>query len=279
LARVTEFALSEAAHRQLAAAAAAAGIPLFSTALTEDWVPLLAELFPAIKIASGDLTFEPVIRAAVGTGRPVLISTGLGTLQEIEQAVAWATDEIGADTLRDRVVLMQCVSAYPTPVAEANVAAMAEIAAATGLRVGYSNHVQGPAACHAAAALGAPVIEVHVTDRREGRQFRDHALSFEPAELAALVGALRAIRAAVGAGRKERMPSEAPILEAVRKGVVAARDLPAGTVLSRADLAFARPATEVPNEQIDQLIGRQLPHSLSAGMLIPRSVLDPGAGR
>ena len=177
LKQVTARALSEADHRQLAREARALDLPLFSTPVTEDVVALLAELFPALKIASGDLDFEPVIRAAAASGRPTMISTGLGTDDEIERAIGWFADELddGID-VRDQLILMHCVSAYPTPMDQANVRSVPYLSGRFGLRVGYSNHVIGPEAVLAAVALGAPVVEVHFTDNKQGRTFRDHAL-------------------------------------------------------------------------------------------------------
>ena len=273
LARVTRFALDAAAHRDLARVASEAGIAFFSTAVTEDVVPLLAELGEAVKIASADLDFEPVIRAAAQSGRKVILSTGLGTLDEIDRAVGWVKDEIGGASLADRLILMQCTTAYPAPVEDAHVAVIPALAARYGVAVGYSNHVLGPAACYAAVALGAPILEVHFTDRKEGRTFRDHAISTDPAEMRALVDIVPAIRAAVGAAEKGRQPSELPLLAAVRKGVVASRDLAAGTVLSRDDLMFARPAIEFAASEIGTLVGRRLATALKRGELIPRKAV------
>lgn len=271
LRRVRAFQLSERDLARLADEAARAGFPLFSTAVTEDVVPLLARLFPAIKIASGDLDFEPVIRAAARTGKPMILSCGLGTMAEIETAVGWVREEVGAAALRDRLLLMHCVSAYPTPIEQANVSSVPFLRERTGLRVGYSNHVVGLEACYAAVAQGACVVEVHVTDRRAGRAFRDHALSLEPDELRRLVEAAPRIRAALGDFDKRRQPAEAPNLAAVRKGVVAARDLEAGTVLAADDLMFARPASEFPAAEAPRLIGRRLSLALARGETIRRA--------
>ncbi len=271
LKRVTGFSLDRDTHLRLAREAAALGVAMFSTAVSDDVVPFLAETFPAIKIASGDLDFEPVIRAAARTGKPMILSTGLGTMEEVERAVGWVRDEVGASALRDRLVLMQCVSAYPAPIEEASVLGVPYLAERTGLRVGYSNHVIGPEACYAAAALGACMIEVHFTDCKTGREFRDHSLSFEPDDLRALLAVLPRIRASLGAPGKQRMSSELANLRAVRKGVVAARDLPAGTVLKREDLMFARPQTEFAAGEIDSLVGRKLGVALATGELVPRT--------
>ena len=270
LARVTGFALDQATHRRLAKVADDVGIVMFSTAVSDDVVPFLAELFPVVKIASGDLDFEPVIRAAARCGRPVILSTGLGTLDEIDQAIGWFREEVG-ENVRDRLVLMQCVSAYPTPIEEASVLSVPFLREHTGLRVGYSNHVIGPEASYAAVAQGANLIEVHFTDCKEGREFRDHALSCNPDDLAHLVVTLPRIRASLGEVGKVRQPSEVGNLTAVRKGVIAARDLPADHTLTRDDMMFARPQTEFAASEIDSLVGRTLTLPLKLGELVRQS--------
>lgn len=275
LARVTRFALDTQAHHRLAALAAGKGINLFSTAVTEDVVPLLAELFPVVKIASGDLTFEPVIRAAAASGRQLIISTGNGTTEEIDAAVNWCRDCIGETSLRERVVLMHCVSAYPAPIEEANLLSIPFLRQRYGLTIGYSNHVIGSDAVLAAVALGAQVLEVHITDCKSGRQFRDHALSFEPDELANLVQSARRVRSSLGVFGKVVQPSERAIRDAMRKGVVAARDLTADSILRAEDLMYARPATEFAASELASLVGRRLTQSVKRGHLVPRSAIVP----
>lgn len=273
LQRVRRFALSVEAHERLFSEAAGNGVRLFSTAVTEDWVPWLAAHCPAIKIASGDLTFEPVIRAAAGSGRVVILSTGCGDLAEVDRAVDWVAREVGIDAIRDHLVLMHCVSAYPAPAAQANLLSIQFMRDRYGVEVGYSNHVIGPDVPLAAVALGASVIELHFTDCREGREFRDHQLSVLPQELAEFVARARAVSAARGSMSKGAQECELSIRDAIRKGVVAARDLAAGTVLARADLMYARPATEVSSGKFEEVIGRSLPVDVKRGMPIPRSVL------
>ena len=274
LERVASFRLGEDDLRLLAGGADKLGLAIFSTPVSEDVVRFLGETFPAIKIASGDIDFEPVIRAAAETGKPVIVSTGLATMEEIQTAVEWFADAAGTGELRDRLILMHCVSAYPTPIEEANVLSVPFLAAETGLRVGYSNHVIGLEACFAAVALGACMIEVHFTDCKTGRDFRDHSLSCDPDDLALLVEAVPRIRAGLGAPGKTRQPSELPALKAVRKGVVAARDLDGGTVLKRGDLMFARPATEFAAQEIDPLPGRRLLRAVGKGELIRRDDVE-----
>lgn len=270
LERVTGFDLGEAGFRELAAEAKNLSFPIFSTAVSDDVIPFLDELFPVIKIASGDLDFEPVIAAAAKTGKPVILSTGLGNDAEVETAVGWFAKAAGTTNLRDRLILMHCVSAYPTPIEDANVLAMTHIAEKTGLRTGYSDHTIGLEACLAAVALGAPVIEVHFTDCKTGREFRDHALSSDPEDMKQLVEMTSNVRMALGSKQKARQESELANLSAVRKGVVASRDLKAGTILTREDLMFARPATEIPATEISSVIGQTLTVDLEVGNLVRR---------
>lgn len=265
LARVRQFSLGRDAHLRLAEHAKRRTVPLFSTALTEDVVPFLAEWCPVIKIASGDLTFEPVIRASVRTGKPVILSTGSGTVDEIDQAVRWCEAESGSLAVQDQLVLMHCVAAYPTPIEQANVLSVPFLKQRYGLTTGYSNHVIGPEAVLAAVALGAQLVEVHVTDRREGREFRDHMMSFEPEELKALVSSVAKVRASLGRVGKELQPSERLLRDLIRKGVIAARDLPADTVLCEADLMWARPATGVKASELTSLVGKRITRPIRRG--------------
>ncbi len=273
LERVRGFDLGREGFLKLKQEADRIGLNIFSTAVSDDVVPFLAETFGVIKIASGDLNFRPVIEGCARAGCPTIISTGLGTTEEIKAAVSWFKAAAGGD-IRDRLILMQCTAAYPAPIEAAEVATIPTLREITGLRVGYSNHVIGLEACFAAIALGAPVIEVHFTDCKTGREFRDHALSCDPDDMAALVAAAPRIRAALGDGEKGRLDIEAPNIAAFRKGVVAARHLESGTVLTRDDLMFARPATEFGAGEIDSLIGRRLSVALKTGELIPRTGVE-----
>ncbi len=274
LERVRGFDLGKKGMRRLADEAAKHAFPIFSTAVSEDVVPFLAELFPAIKIASGDIDFEPVIRAAAATGKAVILSTGLATTAEIDAAVGWFREEAGTDDVRDRLILMHCVSAYPAPIEEVNLLSIPYLAERTGLRVGYSNHVIGLDACLAAVALGAPVIETHFTDRKTGREFRDHALSCDPDDLKRLVEAAPRVRAGLGRRAKQRQPSEAGNVKAFRKGIVAARDLIAGHVIGRDDLMFARPATEFPASEVGKVVGARLKGPVKMGEMIRRDNVE-----
>lgn len=274
LERVGRFALDEAAHRRLKAEADKAGIAFLSTPVTEDWVPLLAELGAAIKIMSGDLTSPATIRAAARTGLPVLLSTGGGRIEEVDRAVGWMREEVGEAALAERLAVLHCVSAYPTPIEEANLLSIPFMTSRYApVTVGYSNHVMGPEAVLAAVALGARVVEVHFTDQKHGRDFRDHAISADPADMAHLARMIPAVASARGQWGKVPQACERETIPAIRKGVVAARDLPEGRRLAREDLMFARPASEIPAMDIDRAVGRRLNRALAKGAILRRADL------
>ncbi len=272
-ARVTRFGLSREAHQVLFDLTKSLGVTFLSTPVTEDWVDILDPYCSFFKIASGDITFEPVIRKVAQTGKPFIISTGAATVNEIDQAVDWVRKEVGDDKLKERLTLMHCVSAYPTPIEEANIMSVPFLRERYGLKIGYSNHVIGMNACLAAVALGADVIEVHFTDQKEGREFRDHSLSFEKADLQEFVARARDIRKSLGAYEKKPMPCESANIPAMRKGVIAAHDLKAGHVLSAADLMYARPATEFTSAEMSSLIGKPLNEDIAQGHLVPRKAV------
>lgn len=274
-ARVTKFALDEQTHRDLAKEANALGVAFFSSAITEDWVPLLAELGEAIKIASGDITFEPVIRAAAETGRKVLLSTGASTTHEIDRAVSWVRDVVGDADLPSRLAVMHCVSSYPTPLEEANLLAIPFMAERYApVTIGYSNHVIGPEAAISAVALGARVVEMHFTDRKEGRDFHDHSLSADPKDLAYLASVLPKVAASRGRYDKTVQACEEAMPPIIRKGVIAARNLDAGTILKPEDLMFSRPASDFSSSEVDQVIGARLLKDCAKGHVIQRRAVE-----
>lgn len=271
-ARIDAFALSEDDHLRLKEEATASGVSFFSTPLTEDWVEFLAVTCDALKVASGDLTFEPTVRAVAETDLPVLVSTGMATWSEIDRSIAWIEQQ-SARPLRDRLALLHCVSAYPAPTSELNLRAIPAMRERYGVTIGYSNHSLELAVCYAAVSLGARVVEVHFTDSREGKTFHDHLLSVEPAELERLVERVSAIAQALGSDAKSIQPSEMGNLENARKGIVAALDISAGTVIQESHLMFARPASEFSADEMKDLLGREIKRSLRRGELIERDDL------
>ena len=272
--RVSSFSLSNEDFVLLSKEAESLGIGFFSTPLDESSVQFVSSISPVIKIASPDMNFEPTVRAAASTGKPLIISTGMALPEEIDKTLSWVQDEIGSDVpLNSRVVLLHCASAYPTPIEEINLLSIPYLAERYPVYVGFSDHTIGLDAARASVALGATVIEKHFTDNKEDRDFRDHELSADPDDLKTLVDDVARTKLALGVKEKTRSVSETPNLIPTRKGVVAASDLPEGKILERNDLMFARPSSEIPAERINELIGKTLKVPLQRGNLVPSDTL------
>jgi N-acetylneuraminate synthase/N,N'-diacetyllegionaminate synthase len=224
---------------------------------------------PAFKVGSGDLTNLVLLRAVAAHGRPVLLSTGMATLDEVEAAV---TDlrEHGDPPL----VLLQCTSAYPAAAADANLAAMATMRERFGVPVGYSDHTLGIATAVAAAALRAAVIEKHLTlDRKMPGP--DHAASLEPGEFGLLVASVREAAAALGDGSKAPRGDEADTASVARRSLVTARRVAAGATLSADDLDAMRPAGGISPLRLDEVIGRRAMRDLAEREMLTPEDLDP----
>jgi len=246
--------LSRADHEMLMAECARHGIGFFSTAFDAPSFDLLCELgcLPMVKIASGELTNLPLLRHMTAQGKPVLLSTGMATLGEVEAAL----DAIeAAGTPRSRVTVLHCTTEYPAPMDEVNLHAMASMRQALGVRVGYSDHTPGIEVPIAAVALGACVIEKHFTLDRS-LPGPDHRASLEPRELAAMVRAIRNVEQALGDGIKRPSASEIRNKAVARKSIVAARPIRAGELLTAAHLAVKRPGTGLSPMHWDELLGR-----------------------
>ncbi len=273
LKRVGGFALTDAQFQELAKQAEALNVGFISTPLSEDWVEKLNPYCPAFKIASGDITFEPVIRNAAKTGKPVIVSTGAADLEEIDQAIAWFRDEVGEEATQKNLILMHCVAAYPVPMDQANILSVPFLKDRYGLRVGYSNHVIGMDACLAAVAVGADIIEVHFTYQKENQEFRDHELSFDAGDLKEFIGRAKNIRAALGSKEKAVQPCEKDMRTPIRKGIIAAVDIKQGDQISEAHLMYARPAQEFSSTELKSLIGKTVNQDVPKGHLIPKEAI------
>lgn len=259
-AMLEQLTLPPAAWPALAAHAARRGIAFLSTPFDVPSADLLDRLdVQAFKVPSGELTNLPLLRNLAARGRPLLVSTGMATMAEVAEALL-AIRAAG----HPPVVLLHCVSAYPAPAEACNLAAIQSLAAAFGLPVGWSDHTEDATACLAATALGAVVLEKHLTLDRT-RPGPDHAASLEPAAFARLVRDVRTVEQARGDGRKRPMPCEADVRQVARRSLHAARDLPAGTVLAEDDLVLLRPAVGIAPIEAPAVYGRPLRRALQVG--------------
>lgn len=254
--------LSEEAHRLLLARCQQKGVLFLSSPFDETSADLLESLdVPAYKIPSGEITNHPYLAYVARKGRPVILSTGMSSLGEVEAAV-----QTIAAAGNPPLVLLHCVSQYPAPPEELNLRAMHTLEAAFGVPVGFSDHTEGIEMPLVAVALGAAVIEKHFTLDRS-LPGPDHCASLEPDELQRLAQGMRRVQAALGDGRKLPTPSERNTADVARKSLVAACDIPAGTVLTAELVAVRRPGTGLPPALRQQLIGRRTTRALTTGQL------------
>ncbi|MFI5212928.1 MAG: N-acetylneuraminate synthase [Gemmatimonadales bacterium] len=257
------------AYRKLAARARTLGIGFLSTPFDRESADLLEELgVPAFKIGSGDLTDLPLLGHIARKGRPVILSTGMSWLAEVETAVA-ALRRAGQKEL----ALLHCVSNYPARAEDANLRAMDALRARFEVPVGYSDHTGGIEVALAAVALGACIVEKHLTlDRKLPGP--DHESSLEPADLASLVQAIRAVEVSLGDGQKRPVRAEVAMRDVGRKSVVALVDLAQGKAITRDMLGALRPGTGIAPAEIEALVGRIPRTDVRAGTLLAWEMLE-----
>lgn len=250
--------LSEESHRELKALCAQLGVAFLSTPFDITDIPFLSALdMPFFKVPSGAITDLPYLRAINAQKKPVLLSTGMATEDEVAAALKLLPDCM--------VTLLHCTTEYPCPYDDVNLKAMQALQTRFNLPVGYSDHTQGIEVSVAAAALGATVIEKHFTLDRT-MEGPDHKASLEPNELKALVTSVRHITDALsGDGTKTPVEAERAIASVARKSIVAKRAIAAGEVFSTASLATMRPGTGISPMRWDEVVGRMASRAFSAG--------------
>lgn len=222
-----------------------------------DWLDPVLDFH---KIGSGDLTAYPVLAAHARRGKPMLLSTGLATLAEVVDAIDFVRRINPVYKEPGHLAVLQCTSMYPTIDGEVNLRAMDTLCEATGLPVGYSDHTRDGLALRIAAARGARVLEFHFTDTREGRGFRDHAISLTRAEVRELIDDLVRIETLLGSGIKAPTPGEidSAHLTSFRRAVYCARPLRAGEVLQAEDLVVRRPNHGIDARDFEAVAGRRV---------------------
>ena len=250
---LSRLELTDAMHHELIAHCATRKIDFFSTGFDIESVDLLVRHGQNhFKIPSGEITNLPYLRHIGRLGKSVILSTGMANLGEIEAAI----DALeAAGTPRAMLTVLHCTTEYPTPMAEVNLRAMLSIHAAFGVAVGYSDHTQGIEVAIAAVAMGATVIEKHFTLDRN-LPGPDHKASLEPAELNAMVAAIRNIEVALGDGIKRLTTSEARNRPVVRKSLVASRAIKSGALFTAENITAKRPATGISPMRWDEVIGK-----------------------
>jgi N-acetylneuraminate synthase/N,N'-diacetyllegionaminate synthase len=267
-----QLELSEAMHHELIAYCNQKGAEFFSTAFDVEGLSFLNQLgFDRFKVPSGEITNYPYLKRLAEIKKPVILSTGMATLGEIEAALKVLTSE-GLN--RKDITVLHCNTEYPTPMQDVNLKAMLTIQQAFGVAVGYSDHTLGIEVPIAAVAMGASVIEKHFTLDRN-LPGPDHRASLEPDELKAMVDAIRNIELAIsGHGRKEPSQSEIPNKGIARKSLHLHGGLKKGDILGESHLIALRPGDGISPMHWGQVIGRSLNRDLEAGSKLEWSDLS-----
>lgn len=228
------------------------GIQFLSTPFDYESVDFLNSIVPFFKIGSGEITNYPFLKHVAKKNKPIILSTGMSTLAEVEKALAVITKEGCND-----IILLHCTTNYPCPYDEVNLQAMLTLRDAFNFPVGYSDHTLGIEVPVAAVAMGAKVIEKHFT-LDKNLPGPDHKASLDPKELAEMVKVIRNIESALGDGIKKPNQSELQVMNVARKSLVAARDLKAGAIVQDGDVAIKRPGNGIKPEFLDIIIGKKL---------------------
>ena len=253
------YEIDTPSHRAIFDHARARDLTIFSTPSHPTDADMLLELgVPATKVGSDDAVNLPFLRHLARQGLPMLLSTGMCTMDEVRESVSTILGE-GLDQL----VLLHAITSYPTHPDHVNLRAMVRMAQEFGLPVGYSDHTLGPVACLGAVAMGACVIEKHFTLDKQAVG-PDHMLSADPAEMKALVEQVRALERMLGDGVKRPAASERITRRNNRKSLVALRDLAAGDVVRADDLAIKRPGTGISPRHAESVRGRVLRRAIAA---------------
>lgn len=266
-----QLALPREAYPPLMRHAADRGLIFLSTPFDQDSADFLRALgVPAFKVSSGDVTSHPFLEHLARTGLPILLSTGMSTLDEVTRAV---------NTIRAygnmALALFHCVSNYPTAPTDCNLRAMETMRAAFGVPVGWSDHTDGTDISIAAVALGANLLEKHFTLDRN-LPGPDHKASLEPHELRDMANAIRRAESALGDGVKRPVEAEIPIAAIGRRSLYWRTSLPANAVVTSNDFTSLRPGTGISPAEQSSLVGRRLARAVQAGAMVRRDDFEDG---
>ncbi len=265
--QLEKLCLKEADFEKLNKVAESEGVLFLSTPFDLESVDFLCPLVPAFKISSGDNNFFPLLEKVAGTGKPILLSTGMTGMKEIEHSKQFIERAWLQKKNTSELALLHCVASYPTPRQAAHLGCIEELKR-FGVTVGYSDHTLGIEAAVASVAVGARIIEKHFTLDKTKTSFRDHYLSADPLDFMEMADKIHGILELLGAGGKKVFDVEAESATRARRSIVAARNLPAGTVLSSSDLTWVRPGTGLAPGSETLLLGKKLGHPIAKGELI-----------
>jgi len=238
------------------------GIIFLSTPHSFDAIDFLDELVPAYKFGSGDITNLPSLEYAAGKHKPMILGTGMATLQDVKEAI-----RVIKTTGNDQIIALHCTTNYPCPLEEVNLRAMITMQQELDCLVGYSDHTSGITVPIMSTAFGAVILEKHLT-LDKNLPGPDHKASLEPDEFTQMVIEIRNAEKALGSFEKKPTSSEKNMMSLVRKSIVANQDIKPGTVISHTMLSFKRPGIGLPPAQMENIIGKKAKHPIAKDEII-----------
>jgi N,N'-diacetyllegionaminate synthase len=268
IAMLRRYELSDDALQQVVQRVRGKGMIPLATPFSVDDVDTIAELdLPAVKIASPDLVNQPLLARAAQLGRPLLISTGAATMDEIAETVDWLRNR------EIRFALLHCVSSYPTAAEDANLSWIGQLAEWFDVAVGYSDHTTELLSGALAIASGAMLVEKHLTYDRSAIG-PDHSASADPQQFAQYVRMIRAAEQRRGGGIKRVLPVEQDVRQVSRQSLVLRRNVRSGERIGEQDLLVQRPGTGIPAAKLSDAVGKKARRTLKAGTLLQWDMLD-----
>ena len=268
------FQLSYDQYEELAAYCKEQNVQFLSTPFDIESAEFLSKLVPAYKIASSDNTFYALLDCVCATGIPIIMSTGMSNINELDTSVRFIEESWKKHYKQGELALLHCITNYPTEPSDANLRSIAFLKDYFDYTIGYSDHTLGNDAAIAAAVLGAQIIEKHFTIDHNHSDFRDHQLSADPQEMKELVEGIRKIEVLRGDYKLPVNDKEMEISKAARRSIAASKDLATGTVITESDITWLRPGTGILAGQEEKVIGRELKKDLKMGDLITEEDLN-----
>ncbi len=267
--RLKEFQLSFTQFKRLADYARKAGQIFISTPFDLESAKFLGTIADGIKIASGDNTFEPLINTVAETGRPMIVSTGLADLAQVQSTAMQIKNVWTQNKCTANLAILHCVASYPVPPEEANLTAITALAATfDGVTIGYSDHTLGVDAPVLAVALGARIVEKHFTIDNNYSNFIDHQVSANPDTLKEMVNRIRDAEMFLGNGKIGMEKCEQPLETTIRRSVVAVHNLQKGHKILGSDITWVRPGSGIPPGKEKLVLGKRLVREISPGEMI-----------
>jgi len=255
-----KFELSKNEYISLAKMCQDEGVIFTSSVWDLQSLSWIDEFIPVYKVGSGDLTAYPILKEIAKTSKPLILSTGLSELEEVNKSIEFlrSSNEIYYDY--NHLAILQCTSMYPIELGDSNLNVMKSYKDKFNVAVGYSDHTVGTKAVEIAYSLGAEIIEMHFTDQREGKEFRDHKVSFTCEEIEAFIERIKEIDLIKGDSIKKplKIEEDSGHLQSFRRAVYPSKDLKAGTILTEENLTVLRPNKGIDARDFYKLIGKKI---------------------